>query len=112
MQISYADAPGPTVTLEEGKSFPFLHHLQVRNANGNTIYPVWQLWGGFQPPSTNNSPKCLEMMLQEGGQEPRLTGPHLDQGGPLDQGGLGRYCSHDHTEGEGQRLANHIDPPP
>ena len=29
MQISYADRPGPTVTLEKGKSFPFYHQLQV-----------------------------------------------------------------------------------
>ena len=27
MQISYADAPGPTVTVEGGKRFPFYHYM-------------------------------------------------------------------------------------
>ena len=84
MQISYAGRPGPTVTLEKGKSFPFYHQLQVKNANGSPLYPKWQLHGKFKP---FNSPNCPDIWLQVGGQEPRLRGPQLDQGGQFDQGG-------------------------
>ena len=45
MQISYADMPGPSETIEKGKSFPFHHHLQVQKNNGSILYPHWQLWG-------------------------------------------------------------------
>ena len=87
MQISYNDRLGPTVTLEKGKSFPFYHQSQVKNANGCTLYPKWQLHGKFKP---FNSPNCPDVLLQEGGQEPRLREPQLAQRGKLGQGGLGQ----------------------
>ena len=100
MQISYADSPGPTVTVEKEKRFPFYHHSQLCDDNGSTVYPYWQLYGEFKPEKTHSSPNCPDVLLQAGGQEPRPEGPQFDQGGSLGQGGLDDP-GHGNNNGEG-----------
>ena len=56
-------------------------------------------------------PTVLKILLQEGSQGPNTTGIHSDQGGQLEQGGLGHDRGHDHHEGQGQGPTNHIDTP-
>ena len=56
MQISYADMPGPLVTMENEKRFPFFHHSAVSSDNGRVQYPCWQLHGNFEPKTTHVSP--------------------------------------------------------
>merc|ERR1712175_13850 len=80
MQISYADNPGPTVAMEGGERFPFLHSLQVRNDNGQLLYPMWQLWGEYRHKFvTHVKPELTEPLLQEDGHDPLLRGGWLDQ---------------------------------
>ena len=85
MQISYADMPGPLVTMENGKNFAFFHHSRVPNVNGHVQYPRWQLHGNFAATTPHVSPNCPDVLLQAGGQESWPEGPQFDQGGPLDQ---------------------------
>ena len=86
MQISYADMPGPLVTMENGKSFPFFHHSKVPNVNGHMQYPCWQLHGNFEPKTTHVSPNCPDVLLQADRQESRPEGPQFDQVGHLVRG--------------------------
>ena len=111
IQISYADTPGPTVTIEQGKRFPFRNQLQVQNDEGKLLYPKWQLCGSFQPPHTYNSSICPDVLLQEGGQEPRLREPQLDQGGQLGQGGPGCDPGHGNERRGGQGGEHPIETP-
>ena len=111
MQISYADTPGPTVTLEEGKSFPFYHQLQVRNANGSILYPTWQLWGSFQPLSASDATNCPEILLQEGGQDPNDTGAKADQGDHLVRGDSAMTAVMTTLRGKGRDLQPILPPP-
>ena len=84
MQIRYADRPGPTVTVEEGKRFPFYHYLQVRNDNGSILYLQWQLWGGFQPKQmTNETQNCSNLLMQEDGSNLLLMGGSWTRGDSL-----------------------------
>ena len=64
---------------------------------------------GFQPPSTNDSPNCLEMMLQEGRQESRLTGPQLDY--HLIRGDLAMTAVMTTLRGKGRDLPITLSPP-
>ena len=107
MQISYADSPGPTVTLEQGKRFPFLNHVQVGNENGKMLYPKWELIGDFSLPQPIAANDCQNVLLQAGDQGPEYSGTTLDQGGWLPneggqptQGGHTRDRSHEGKEGE------------
>ena len=76
-QICYADMPGPTVMVEDGKRFPFYHHLQVGSVNGSIQYLCWQLYGDFRPKETHSSPNCPNVLLQAGGREPQPKGPQF-----------------------------------
>merc|ERR1711951_305341 len=80
MQISYADSPGPTVTLEQGKRFPFLNHVQVGNEKGKMLYPKGELFGDFLPPQPIATNDCQNLLLQAGDQGPDYSGTTLDQG--------------------------------
>ena len=47
MQVSYANMPGPTVTIEQGKNFPFYNQLQLEGEKSSIPYPRWQVFGEF-----------------------------------------------------------------
>ena len=99
IQVSYADTRGPTVTMEQGKRFPFQNHVQVRNDHGSLVYPMWQTFGDFQPPQLINANDCPEILLQAGAQGPQSSGTKADQGGPLGQGGQPNQGGRDHDRG-------------
>ena len=114
IQISYADTPGPTVTMEQGKKFPFRNHSQVRTDNGLRVYPVWQTFGDFQPPQLTNANDCPEILLQEGARVPQSSGTRADQGGPLGQGGRPKQGGPDHDPGhdQGTGVPSQFETPP
>ena len=114
IQISYADTPGPTVTMERGKRFPFRNHSQVRNDHGSRLYPMWQTFGDFQPPQVTNANDCPEILLQEGARVPQSSGTRADKGGPLGQGGRPKQGGPNHDRGhdQGTGVPSQFEPPP
>ena len=106
MQISYADSPGPTVTIEQGKRFPFFNHLQVGNDNGKMLYPKWKVFGDFLPPQPSNTIDCQNVLLQAGDHGPEQSGTEYDQGESPRQGGGptqgGPTCDRGHAEQKGE----------
>merc|ERR1711872_682307 len=99
---TYADNPGPTVTIEQGKRFPFLNHFEVGNENGKMLYPKWELFGDFVPPQPIAANDCQDVLLQAGDRVPQSSGTRTDQGGPIGKGGQPGKGGPDHDPGHDQ----------
>merc|ERR1711872_828127 len=111
---TYADNPGPTVTIEQGKRFPFLNHFEVGNENGKMLYPKWELFGDFVPPQPIAANDCQDVLLQAGDRVPQSSGTRTDQGGPIGEGGQPRKGGPDHDPGhdQGTGVPSQFETPP